>query len=343
MQDCSDHVGRTMRRSDLGEMPTFPASDLPLAHRWGDHEVSVVICTYADARWPDLVTCLASVRNQTRPPAETVVVVDHNPPLMERVRALGVRAVENCYPRGLSGARNTGVDATCGGLIAFLDDDAVAAPTWLEQLVQPFSDPRVLGVGGMIEPLWEAPPAPWFPPEFYWVLGCTPRGMPDQLAPIRNPFGASMCIRREVFQRVGRFRTGIGRTTLAPMGCEETELCIRARARWTDGQFLFQPDSVVRHRVPEARTRWSYFVARCYAEGLSKAIVSRLVGPSAALSSERRYVVRTLPRGIVAALSDALLRRDPAAPLRAAVIVAGLAITTLGYVNGQRRYRGGGR
>jgi hypothetical protein len=164
--------------------------------------------------------------------------------------------------------------------------------------------------------------------------------MPEALAPIRNPFGASMCIRREVFEQVGGFRSGIGRADGPPMGCEETELCIRARQRWPDRVFLFQPASVVQHRVPGERTRWNYFVSRCYAEGVSKALVSTSVGTEAALATERSYAIRTLPRGVLDGLGDAIFRRDRSGLMRSAAIIAGLAVTTAGYVAGRRRAGG---
>ena len=117
---------------------------------------SVVICAYSDDRWFDLEHAVASVRAQTRPALETVVVVDHNPALLARVRSelAGVRSVPNGGERGLSGARNSGIDAARGDVVAFLDDDAAAADEWLERLAACYADDDVLGVGGAIEPQW---------------------------------------------------------------------------------------------------------------------------------------------------------------------------------------------
>ncbi|HZT05865.1 MAG TPA: glycosyltransferase family 2 protein [Chloroflexota bacterium] len=296
--------------------------------------VSVVVCAYTEARWSELTACVRSLQNQTRVPDEIVVVVDHNPSLLERAERLGVAAVPNRHAQGLSGARNTGVEVTRGEVIAFLDDDAEACPDWLEKLLCPLADARVLGVGGAIEPAWVDRQATWLPEEFYWVLGCTHRGAPKRLAPVRNPFGASMCMRREIFQHVGLFRDGIGRNHRAPMGCEETELCIRARRRWKDSVFVFQPDSIVRHRVPGDRVRWRYFVARCYAEGTSKALISRFVGRGAALTEEAAYTARVLPVGVLRGLRDSLVRRDGSGALRAGAIALGFAATVAGYVRG---------
>src|SRR4051794_11475203 len=90
-------------------------------------DISVVICAYADERWPDVRDAVASVRAQSLAPRETIVVIDHNPALLERARRelAAVTLVENHEARGLSGARNSGLALARGEIVAFLDDDAV--------------------------------------------------------------------------------------------------------------------------------------------------------------------------------------------------------------------------
>jgi GT2 family glycosyltransferase len=308
-------------------------------------ETSVVICAYTEERWNDLVAAVGSVQRQTTPPAEILVVIDHNPALLARARGAldGVRIVENRHARGLSGARNTGVAVSAGALVAFLDDDALAEPNWLERLTACLQAPDVLGAGGAVEPMWAVVRPRWFPEEFDWVVGCSYRGLPPATGPVRNPIGASMCIRHEVFEAVGGFRDGIGRVGARPVGCEETELCIRARQRWPERVFVYEPRARVRHRVPGTRARWAYFRARCYAEGLSKAAVARHVGAGSGLGAERTYVLRTLPLGVARGLADAALGGDPAGLARAGAIVAGLAFTTAGYLHGRVLGPRGGR
>jgi len=121
-------------------------------------DIAVVICTYSEGRWNDLVQAVGSVLRQTRPARDLVVVVDHNPGLLSRVRHEfpGLTAVENWQSPGLSGARNTGLASTNASVIAFLDDDASAAPDWLERLEPGYQDTRVLGVGGFVAPVWQA-------------------------------------------------------------------------------------------------------------------------------------------------------------------------------------------
>ncbi len=300
------------------------------------HDISVIICAYTEKRLKDLLAAINSVQRQTRQPAEIIVVVDHNATLlgMLRERDLGVVVVENVEAHGLSGARNSGIAVARGNIIVFLDDDAIATPDWLRSLCEAFDDPRLLGIGGSVVPLWLGRDPFWMPEEFYWVVGCTYRGLPLVFSPVRNPIGANMSFRREVFDAVGGFRHEIGRIGTRPIGCEETELSIRAHRRWPHSLFFYQPTAQVFHRVPLTRSCWRYFCARCFAEGLSKAIVTRYVGTKDALASERSYSLQTLPRGILRNIKDGLLHLDPGGFLRAGAIVAGFTMTAAGYVAG---------
>jgi len=298
--------------------------------------ISVVVCAYTEDRWEELVAAVASIARQTQPARDVIVVCDHNDALLERARRelTGATVISNDRPRGLAGARNAGVAAAHGAVVAFLDDDAIAAPDWLDRLANAYAGPLVLGVGGSIEAVWVSGRPPAFPPEFDWIVGCTYRGMPSSRRPVRNLIGANMSIRRDVIDEVGAFRDGIGRVGTRPLGCEETELCIRAGKRWPSGVFLYEPRAAVLHRVPAARATRSYFWSRCWAEGLSKAAVARSVGADGALASERTYATRTLPRGIAGGVAD-VLRGDRSGLARAAMIVSGLAVTTAGYVTGR--------
>jgi GT2 family glycosyltransferase len=300
------------------------------------YNVSVVICAYTEARWDELVMAIESVRHQTRPAGEIIVVIDHNPKLFDRARQglVGIVVVENREQRGLSGARNTGIAVSHGDVIAFLDDDAEAEPDWLEQLTHWFSRDNVAGVGGIVEPRWETAQPAWFPNEFSWVVGCSYRGLPLTSAAVRNLFGGCMCIRRAAFDLVGGFRGSIGRSNGRPMGCEETEFCIRVHQHRPEWRFMYEPRAWAYHHVPAQRTTWEYFRSRCYAEGLSKAQVAFLVGVGDGLSSERTYATQALPRGILRGISDAFLRRDLTGLLRAGAIVAGLGYTVLGFCVG---------
>ena len=295
--------------------------------------LSVVICGYTVDRWDDLSAAVESVRAQRVPVDELLLVVDHCPELAARAAAelTGLRVVANQEQQGLSGARNTGVGAVSGDVVAFLDDDAAAEPDWSGRLLDGYRDPRVLGVGGLVRPWWETGRPGWFPPEFDWVVGCCYRGMPEQRSPVRNFIGANMSFRRTAILGAGGFRTDLGRVGTRPLGCEETELCLRIAARDPNGVLLYEPAAAVRHHVPAARTSRSYFRARCYAEGLSKAAVARHAGAGPALASERAYLRSTVPRAVARGLRPG----SASGPETSAALVTGVAATVLGYAAGR--------
>ena len=294
---------------------------------------SVVICAYTPQRWDRLLSAVRSVQAQETPAHEIVLVIDHHNELLGRVRQAlpSLDVVANEGPKGLSGARNTGIARSSGAVVAFLDDDAVAKPDWLTHLLAHYADAQVLGVGGSAMPEWETPAPPWWPREFGWVIGCSYRGQPTSAAPVRNLMGCNMSIRKSVLESVGGFESSLGRTADRPLGCEETELCIRARARFPNAEFIYEPLASVRHAVPRERASWSYFRARCLAEGISKAQVARSVGQAAALSAETAYLRRVLPSAVGRNL-DHGLHGDLRGFARAGAIVAGLGLTVIGFL-----------
>ncbi|HEX2259055.1 MAG TPA: glycosyltransferase family 2 protein [Actinomycetota bacterium] len=298
-------------------------------------EISAVVCTYTGDRWNLLVSAISSLQRQEYPLKEIIVVVDHNEPLLRRVRQElpGVVAIANEGEPGLSGARNSGWAAANGSIVASLDDDAEAAPDWTARLCRDFSDPTVAGVGCFVTPTWEKRQPAWFPQEFYWVVGCTYRGVPTEKQVIRNPIGAAMALRREALANVGGFRSELGRLNKNPLGCEETELCVRIRQQDPQSRFIQDPEAKASHHVSEDRTTWRYFRSRCFAEGLSKAAVTRNVGSTDALAAERTYVTRVLPSGMWNSLLT-VLSGDPWGVARAGAIVGGFLWTVAGFVIG---------
>ncbi len=314
-------------------------------------DISVVICVYTMDRWDDIQEAVISLLNQQVAPLEILMVVDHNDVLLDRAgryfpseghrSGVSLRVVPSQGKRGLSGARNTGVVLAEGDVVAFLDDDAAAAPDWIQRMAAHYREPAVVGVGGHATPVWPTDRPAWMPVEFDWVVGCSYRGQPTEIAAVRNFIGCNMSLRRNVFEAVGGFSSAVGRIGRTPLGCEETELCIRVRQADGDAVLRYDPKVRVRHRVSTDRPRRRYFFHRCYAEGLSKAVVSQLVGAGDALDSERRYVTRILPSGVLTGLRQAVTTGSAAdrsaAAQRSLLIVAGLATTIAGYAVGRTR------
>lgn len=311
-------------------------------------DISVIICADTEKRWDELIAAVASVQRQTLPPRDIIVVIDHNSDLQARAqRELSkVVVIENHRAKGASGARNSGALAAQGTIFAFLDDDAIAQPCWLENLASCYTGPNVVGVGGKIEPRWNEKRPSWFPDEFNWVIGCSYTGLPTEISSVRNVVGANMSVRKEIFTQVGGFRESFGNNKSTVMqwtgskwlhhhaGDEETEFCIRVTQQLPGSEWLYTPLATVLHCVPSQRARWRFFLWRCYDEGLGKAGLVKLHNTQTGLSSERTYALKVLPRRIAQNLADAFLRFDSTAVLRASAIMVGLTVTTFGYLVG---------
>jgi glycosyltransferase involved in cell wall biosynthesis len=303
-----------------------------------EREISVVICAYTEQRWEQTCAAVDSVRRQSLPSLEIVLVIDYNSDLYERatVAMPDVIVVENQEPRGISGARNTGAAQARGEVIAFLDDDATAHEDWLKFLADTYENPAVVGTGGLTMPHWLTSRPAWMPEEFYWVIGCNYLGLPPSGASVRNLMGANMSFRRQAFDLVkSGFTAGLGRTaTGRPLGCEETEFCIRLSRTLPGALLVMDHRAVIWHNVPKNRCTVSYFLSRCYAEGLSKAQIVASVGRSGGLATEYAYATRRLPLAVARGVAD-VFRGDPAGLGRSAAIIVGLAVTATGYARGK--------
>ena len=118
--------------------------------------VSVIICSH---QRPDrLDRCLAALAAQRRRPDEVLIVVRDTDARTQaylrdryfrnRAGDLAIRAVPVAAP-GLIAAREAGLAAAAGDIIAMTDDDAVPSDDWLERILAHFAaDPRIGGVGG---------------------------------------------------------------------------------------------------------------------------------------------------------------------------------------------------
>jgi glycosyltransferase involved in cell wall biosynthesis len=116
--------------------------------------VSVVVATRRRPKY--LSTLLKTLCLQSLPPEEVVIVENDTESCIQEVLAfygekLPIKHVME--PKaGVCFARNTGVKEASGEIIAFIDDDCEATPTWLENIVKPLKeDESIAGVGGFID------------------------------------------------------------------------------------------------------------------------------------------------------------------------------------------------
>jgi glycosyltransferase involved in cell wall biosynthesis len=294
--------------------------------------VSVIIPTYTKARWDWLHECVASAQTQTVPALEIIVVVDHNPELLEEITREfpDVIAVPNIGGRGVSGARNSGVKASRGEVVAFLDDDSIASPDWLATLLRHIMTPGVVGVGCYSDGLWDDACPSWFPGEFSWTIGVSYSGLPKVPTAVRNVWTSAMLVKRSAFEIVDGFREDFGKIGNKSLP-EDTDLCLRIAAVQDNAVWMWDPAKVMKHRVPAGRATFGYLMSRCFLQGWGKAAMAHMDGFDESTSIERYYAVRILPAGVGRGLADAV-RGDVSGLGRSGAIIAAFTVTVGGYL-----------
>ncbi|HQU25534.1 MAG TPA: glycosyltransferase family 2 protein [Acidimicrobiales bacterium] len=299
--------------------------------------VSVIVCAYTLERWALLCDAIRSVGAQTHQPVELFLSVDHNRELFERAtrevpalladRAVAVRVIENRFDSRLGGARTSAAELATGDVLAFLDDDAAAAPDWLERLVADYADPRAVAVGGAPRPRFESPRPRWIPLECDWVFGCAYRGLPETKGPVEHLIGANMSIRRAALLSWGGFHSD---------NHDDMDLSHRTAHAFGADAVVFDPGAVVAHFVPASRLTWDYFWRRCFFVNRGKVAAFRGLGEASNLRAELRFGLRSLARGLVFE-GRALAGGDLYAPVRYGVLVAALALGAAGNLAGRLR------
>jgi len=176
---------------------------------------------------------------------------------------------------GLSYARNTGAREAKSDIVAFIDDDAFADERWLENLTRHYQDPTVMGVGGYVKPVWSGKRPGWFPEELDWIVGCSYKSLPEKLSTVRNPIGCNMSYRKKVFERIGYFASDIGRFGTALLSKEETEFSMRLLSRIVNSRIIYDPSSIVYHKVTARRQNLRYLWRRSFSEGVSKVLIDK--------------------------------------------------------------------
>ena len=159
---------------------------------------------------------------------------------------------------GKSHALNSGIEAARGQLLAFMDDDVIVEPMWLQNLTARLHDGEWAGCGGPILPRWTCTPPSWLPralaPLALFDIG-------SQAGPLtESPFGTNMAYRREMFEKYGGFRTDLGPRPGADIQhSEDTEFGNRLLAA---GEHLwYEPSAIVYHPVARDRLEKEYFLA----------------------------------------------------------------------------------
>ncbi|GAB6859011.1 glycosyltransferase family 2 protein [Microbacterium xylanilyticum] len=292
--------------------------------------VSVVVATYG--RPEHVRTCLTRLAALNTPPLE-VAVVDGSPDdrttRIVRDEFPEVAYLRNELGRGTTAeSRQIGFAATSGDIIAFVDDDAFAEPDWLDELIAPYADPQVVGVGGRA---------------LNGISGEESAGTdriglllpdgrltgnfaadPGRVIEVDHLLGANMSFRRSAIEAIGGIHGNYPGTCL----CEESDISLRLKR--DGGILVFAPRALVHHLgapygIGGARfdRRWLYYSRRNHIVMLARVYGWRdpIIGRYArvALREQRPYFALAWRR---------LLGRDPntgASPRARATAVGPLA------------------
>jgi GT2 family glycosyltransferase len=236
------------------------------------------ICTVVIAtrnRPSNLEECLAALSRQQCAFPFGVLVVD-NAPYNDLAAEIASRYQADYLiePRvGLSYARNTGVAASEGEFIAFLDDDSIPDPHWLQNLLKPLEDPSVLAATGRVSVYYEENgerlPAPWH----HYDAGPDGKNIDrnrDDWFSLANfqgsGVGANMAFRRQFFDKFKGFDERLGRG-VGLQAFEESHAFFRILE--AGYSVVYTPDATVQHpaRDPEPGTYYSttsYMALLCF-------------------------------------------------------------------------------
>ena len=253
--------------------------------------LSLVIATYNRAE--QLMTTLRSVAEQSHPATEwECVVVDNNSKddTHHRVEIFCAEhpALQLRYlfeeRQGLSYARNAGIAASHGEVVAFIDDDERIVEDFVGAYIDLFAEhPEAMAAGGKIvaeyptgRPTWmsrytEQPIAN--PMDFGNEVRRFPSG--------RIPGGGNMALRRSLLDEVGVFNTSLGRTGKRLIGGEESELFERIADKGY--KWYYVPRAVMYHIIPAEKLTEEYFERLALNTGRSQRTRAELRGRVATL------------------------------------------------------------
>jgi glycosyltransferase involved in cell wall biosynthesis len=226
--------------------------------------VSVIICTFNGEK--GIAACLRGLQAQNYPANKfSIVVVDDgcSDGTVAIARSLGVEVVSHGINLGVQHARNTGLKAAKGDIVAYLDDDCVVEENWLTALVAPFTDPKVVAVGGRViahksdrisERFMEATgygnPEPQAKPtgnpkSLMYRLGAyirntyAPITVAKSPVPVQAVYTANVAYRVQALRAASGFDEGL-RTN------EDSDVATRLRS--AGGVLMFAPEAIAQHR-----------------------------------------------------------------------------------------------
>lgn len=179
---------------------------------------------------------------------------------------------------GLSDARNKGLEQGAGGLVLFLDADAIAEPDWAARLAEALEQDKVAVVGSQIVPGWPRKP-PFFTGARVLRDQYSMLELGDETKPVGRVVGAGFGVDTAKLPAGFCFDEALGRRDGRLFGGEETDFCSRARELGLE--VLYVGGASVTHLVDEERLAIGWVMQRMVYAGFGRAMQGGAPNPSA--------------------------------------------------------------
>ena len=302
-------------------------------------KVSVVVCTYTMERYDVFTEAVESALSQTHDPVEVVLVIDGNPTVYDRtLEDFGDRdnvvVHDNSENRGISYSRTKGAKLASGEIVAFIDDDGVAAEDWIAKHVETYKRTDAVAVAGYVAPNWRTEKPDFFPEEFYWLVGCTEHGFAEDGDNIRNGYGSNVSYKRDVFLTVGGYDVNTGRKGDQHIQAHEAPVGIRIREEYGKS-VVYVEDAVVYHTLFDYRGEFRWLVFRSFWQGFSKRVMELLYPGTQ--GNESAFLKDLFVRAIPTRAKQVVGKRSTKPIKEALAILVFTGAVGLGYLYGFMR------
>jgi len=282
--------------------------------------IAVSICTYD--RYDLLPKAIESVARQSLPPELYRILVVDNSPDHKRAHAIGKRFAEVSNltyiveeTPGLSNARNVSARECGTEFIAFMDDDAIASHTWLEEILTAFDGfgANAAIVGGRVDPIWGAARPPWVHDSMLGSLSVVNWGGDARIASAKEWFaGTNISFRTQLILDHGGFATNLGRIGSGASLLSNEEIHLVEQIRAAGGKLVYAPAAYLNHLVDPRRLTRSWFRKRSAWQAVSDFMMdpSRYSGDVSVYWKETTKYFNALPpsertiRGLVFETDD---------------------------------------
>ena len=247
-----------------------------------NNKASIIICTFN--RLKLLKLCIESILTlKTSPSQFEIVIIDNNSKDGTEDFCKGLSQTYGGYKwkyiketqQGIAFARTRGAKEAAGNVIAYIDDDCLAEPDWLNEIINFYDkNSEVMSTGGRIIPKYLVPVADWFGKYFWGLVGNYDLGKNVfQMKGVRYPSGANMHFRKTAFEKYGYFDGNLGRSGKSLMAGEEKAMYLKLIN--ANEKVYYLPQVIVHHHVEGNKFDKEYVKRHSMGVGASERLMNK--------------------------------------------------------------------